>query len=483
MSIAEFMNSISPEAQALLSVSVLWLAGFLMSRVSKVFGLPNVTGYILAGVVIGPYCLNLLPTRMTQHLSFVTDAALAMIAFGVGRYLDLSVLKSQGTRILILTLMEALTAAVIVTLVMLFVFQLPLPFALLLGAIGSATAPASSLMTIRQYRAKGPFVNTLIQVVALDDVVALLAFSVCAAIASSSTHAENWLSMLTPVAVNLAVLLGCYVLGRLLCAVLQGRSPDHRIVLTCTFIFLIAGVCAIVNVSPLLGCMMLGATYVNVTGDKGLFKQVNRISPPVNILFFVLSGMRLNIQALASAGVIGVTYFAVRIVGKYAGSYMGCKMIGSPKEVRDNLGFALIPQAGVSIGLAVLAQRILPEESGVLINTIILSSSVLYEMIGPMSAKYALFRSGAIRNQNGTAPAASTPKNSTPLQMENQSASTIPARARIQSLFNKKDKVSQSTVTQVEQAAPASSGSGGEGRKEKEKDKKGQKKRKGKREE
>ena len=186
MMINEMIASLSIEAKALLAISILWLAGFLMSRVSKVFSLPNVTGYILAGVAIGPHCLNLIPADVTAHMSFVTDAALALIAFGVGRYLRLDILRDQGKKVILLTLLEALTAAVLVTVVMMVVFHLPLSFSLLLGAIGSATAPASSLMTIRQYHAKGPFVNTLIQVVALDDAVALLAFSVSAAIAASS---------------------------------------------------------------------------------------------------------------------------------------------------------------------------------------------------------------------------------------------------------------------------------------------------------
>ncbi|MBR1684480.1 MAG: cation:proton antiporter, partial [Clostridia bacterium] len=398
MHFAETIASLSMEAQALLAIAILWLAGFLMSRVSKVFSLPNVTGYILAGVVIGPYCLNLIPADITQHMSFITDAALALIAFGVGRYMRLDVLKADGKKVMLLTLLEAMTAAVLVTVLMLTVFHLPLSFALLLGAIGSATAPASSLMTIRQYHAKGPFVNTLIQVVALDDAVALLAFSVSAAIAASAEGTgTGWQQMVIPLLQNLGVLLVSYLLGRLLCVALKGRSPDHRIVLTCAFIFAIAGGCAMLNISPLLGCMMLGATYTNVTDDKTLFKQINRISPPINILFFVLSGMRLNISALSTVGIIGVSYFAIRIVGKYIGSYLGCRLIKSPPEVQKYLGLALIPQAGVSIGLAVLAQRILPAESGMLINTIILSSSVLYEMIGPMSAKYALVKSGAIR--------------------------------------------------------------------------------------
>ena len=264
--------TISPAARILVAVTILWLAGFLMSRVTKVLKLPNVTGYILAGVAIGPYALDLIPADITSGMEFVTDIALAFIAFGVGRYLRLDRLKQQGTKVIVLTLMEALVTAAVITTFMLVVFHLSLPFSLLLGAIGSATAPASSLMTIRQYRAKGPFVNTLVQVVAMDDAVALLAFSVCAAIASGAeTPVVDWQSVLTPLAVNAGVLLASYLLGRLLCVLLNGRSSDHRLVLTCAFVFFIAAGCAALDVSPLLGCMLLGATYVNVRGDKTLF--------------------------------------------------------------------------------------------------------------------------------------------------------------------------------------------------------------------
>lgn len=391
--------SMSPTAQVLAVVSILWLAGFILSRATKVLRLPNVTGYILAGVVVGPYALNLIPENIAEGMSFLTDVALSFIAFGVGRYLRLDRLRQQGPRVIVLTLMEALVTAAVVTAFMITVFHLSVPFSLLLGAIGSATAPASSLMTIRQYHAKGNFVNTLIQVVAMDDAVALLAFSACAAVAAGmeSTAVFSWESTLMPLAINLGVLLGAYLLGRLLCVLLQGRSSDHRLVLTCAFIFCIAAFCAAMDVSPLLGCMMLGATYANVSRDKILFKQLNRMTPPVNMLFFVLSGMRLDLSALGTVGIIGVSYFAVRIVGKFLGSWLGARMTGCSREVRRYLGLALIPQAGVSIGLAVLAQRILPEQSGALLSTIILSSSVLYEMIGPVCARKALMLSGVIR--------------------------------------------------------------------------------------
>lgn len=392
--------SMSPTAQVLAAVSILWLAGFIASRATKVLHLPNVTGYILAGVVVGPFALNLVPQNLVDGMGFLTDVALSFIAFGVGRYLRLDRLRQQGPRVIVLTLMEALVTAAVVTVFMITVFHLSVPFSLLLGAIGSATAPASSLMTIRQYHAKGNFVNTLIQVVAMDDAVALLAFSACAAVAAGmeSTTTFSWESTLLPLAINLGVLLGAYLLGRLLCVLLQGRSSDHRLVLTCAFIFCIAAFCAAMDVSPLLGCMMLGATYANVSKDKILFKQLNRVTPPINVLFFVLSGMRLDLAALSTVGIIGVSYFAVRIVGKFLGSWLGARMTGCTPEVRRYLGLALIPQAGVSIGLAVAgAADSALEQSGALLSTIILSSSVLYEMIGPVCARKALMLAGVIR--------------------------------------------------------------------------------------
>ena len=169
----------------LLGVAILLTAGFLMTRLTRRLHLPNVTGYILAGILVGPYALNLIPAWLSGGMEFVTDLALSYIAFSAGRYFRIADLKRSGGKVLAVTLAEALCAAVAVTLTMIFVFRLSVPFALLLGAIGCATAPASTIMTIRQYRAKGPFVNLLLQVTALDDAVALTAFSVCTAVVNA----------------------------------------------------------------------------------------------------------------------------------------------------------------------------------------------------------------------------------------------------------------------------------------------------------
>lgn len=390
-------------AQVILSLAAMLLAGFLATRVTKKLRLPNVTGYILAGVAIGPWALHLIPDSVMGGMDFVTDVALAFIAFGVGKYFKLSELRKNGLRIIVVTLFESLAAGLAITLVMYFVFHYSLAFALLLGAIGCATAPASTIMTIRQYKAKGEFVNTILEVVALDDAVALLAFSIAAAYvgAVESSGAVDPKLVVLPILYNLGGILAGALVGFFLHLIAdpERRSAEHRLALVITLIFILTGLCTSLDISPLLSCMVMGTVYVNAGGNKKTFKMVTRFTPPILLLFFVLSGMRLSLPALQSAGLVGVVYFFVRILGKYAGAWAGCAVTGAPKPTRDWLGLALIPQAGVSIGLAVLGQRMLPGPTGVLLTTIILSSGVLYEMIGPACAKASLFLSGTLQRQ------------------------------------------------------------------------------------
>lgn len=333
------------------------------------------------------------PPSVVSGMDFVTDAALAFIAFGVGKYFKLSALRRSGWGIVVITLLEALLAALLITLTMIGVFHLSVSFSLLLGAIGCATAPASTIMTIRQYKAKGPFVDTILQVAALDDAVALIAFSVCAAIAQSlnASGRMDAGAVVLPLVINILAVGAGVGLGFLLkWLISERRSQEHRLVLVVGVLMGLTGLCTLFDVSPLLSCMALGTAYVNCGGNKNLFKQVNRFTPPILLLFFVLSGLRLNIPSLLTGGVIGVTYFFVRILGKYAGASLGARLTGAPTAVRRYLGLALIPQAGVSIGLAALGQRLLPESLGSLLSTIILSSAVLYEMVGPACAKASL---------------------------------------------------------------------------------------------
>ena len=329
----------------------------------------------------------------------------------------------------ILTLFESLTAGVFITTAMLLL-GLSLSFSLLLGAIGCATAPASTIMTIRQYKAKGPFIDTILQVVALDDAVALVAFSVCAAFvqANSGTGSVTVSQIALPVLFNMAALAIGAVSGIVLSRLIhKRRSKDHSLVLACVTIMGVAGICTSMNVSPLLACMASGTAYVNASGNKHLFKQLNQFTPPLLVMFFVLSGMRLAIPSLAAAGVIGVIYFLVRIAGKYAGSSMGAAIIHASPEIRRYFGLALIPQAGVSIGLAVLGQRMLPTESGLMLSTIILSSGLLYEMVGPACSKAAIKLSGSIPEKEN---AAEKTGGETGKSSKSQTDETVSAQAR-----------------------------------------------------
>ena len=403
---AEWMSALNPEASALLSLAVILLLGFLSTRLTKRLGLPYVSGYIISGILIGPHLLGVIPQHVVDRMSFVSDVALAFIAFGVGRFIKKETLRATGRSVLIVTLLETLLAGVLVTAAMAGIFRLDWRLSLLLGAIATATAPASTMMTINQYKAKGGFVNVLLQVIALDNVVCLLVFSLVSAWVSAGEQGGATFSGLAlPVLFNLGVMGLGTLFGLLLGRMLPpSRTRDNRLILAIAMLLGLAGICAALNVSPLLACMAFGAVFINTTGDKKLFKQLNRFTPPVMILFFMASGMKLDLSVLPAIGLAGFGFFLLRILGKYLGAYLGCVLTRLPAGTRRYLGAALVPQAGVAIGLAYLAERILPPDIGSLLITVILATSVLYELIGPASAKMALIRSGAIRREDMSSP-------------------------------------------------------------------------------
>lgn len=394
-----FIDYLNSTTVILLSLSVILLAGFLLTRITKLAKLPNVTGYIIAGVLIGPYVLNLIPHGLIDSMGFISDIALAFIAFGVGRFFKKEAFQETGFGIIVITLMESLLAGLFVAFFVHYVFHLSWSFCLLLGAIATATAPASTMVTIRQYHARGNFVNTLLQVVAFDDAVCLIAFSIASAFVSANAEANVSVTQIVmPIVYNIGALAVGFISGAILSRLMTPkRSEDNRLILTISLLLGIAGICAAVDISPLLSCMLFGTTYINMTKDKELYKQVERFTPPILSIFFVVSGMSLDISSFGTLGVIGATYFIIRIAGKYIGAYLGCTIAKTTKEVKNYLGLALIPQAGVAIGLAFLGQRILPENMGSMLLTIILSSSVLYELIGPACAKIALICSGSTK--------------------------------------------------------------------------------------
>ena len=391
-------QSLHGNACVLLDLAVIMLAGFLLTRLTRRLHLPDVSGYILAGILIGPHVLGLVENTMVEQMNFVSDIALGFIAFGVGRFFERDTLRETGAAVILITLLESLVAGALVAVTLRWAFGLELRMSLMLGAIATATAPASTVMTIRQYNAQGEFVNKLLQIVALDDVVCLLAFSAVAAwVNTLEAHHLSVAGVALPLAYNGAALVLGAALALVLCRLLgPKRSRENRLILTVAMVLAVSGACAVLDVSPLLSCMVLGAVYRNRTRDVELFRQLDSFTPPVMLLFFVVSGMSLDLGVLATFGLVGVAYFVVRIAGKYLGAWLGCRLTGQSKPLRRYMGMALVPQAGVAIGLAYLAQRTLDGEIGNLIMSIVLASSVLYELIGPACAKFALIRSGAI---------------------------------------------------------------------------------------
>ncbi len=395
-------------AAIIISIALMLFLGFAMTRLTKLARLPNVTAYIVTGILIGPYCLDLIPSEIIQGTDFLSDIALAFIAFGVGEFFRMDTLKKNGMRVIVITVMEACLASVLIFVVTYWVLGLNIAFSAVLAALASATAPASTLMTIRQTKARGDFVDTLLQVVALDDVVSLVAYSAAISIALASTSGgagSTFSTVVKPILINLGVVALGGAFGVLLKLLFKTcSSSDNRLIVSIATLFAFCGICTLLEVSPLLGCMSMGMVYINITDDSNLFRQLNYFNPPILLLFFVRSGLSFQLDTLVSATnsagnvpllTVGVLYFIVRIVGKYAGAFLGCAMVGKPRKVRDYLGLALIPQAGVSIGLAALGARTLGGQIGVDLQTIILASSVLYELIGPACSKLALYLSGS----------------------------------------------------------------------------------------
>lgn len=436
MTIYDKLGITSPVSITIISIAIMLFAGFLLTRLTKLIKLPNVTAYIVAGILIGPYCLNLIPTNFVTNTSFLADVSLAFIAFSTGEFFRFDTLKKNGGKVVIITVFEALLASILVFIVSYFIMHLALPFSIVLGALAAATAPASTMMTIRQTNSKGDFVDTLLQVVALDDVVGLIAYSVAISIAMASIAGSfSFISVIKPILINLAALVVGGLFGFLMKLLMpKKRSKDNRLIISIALLFTYCGLCSLVDVSPLLGCMCMSTIYINITNDDKLFKQLNYFTPPILLLFFVRSGVSFDLKALVSSSaigsvpiiVIGVVYFFVRIVGKYGGAYLGSLIVKKDKKVRNYLGLALIPQAGVAIGLAAMGARTIGGEVGAALETIILASSVLYELIGPACAKLSLYLSKSYDPNN---------KNSVITEQPQENKEHIEAKNKIDDLI------------------------------------------------
>lgn len=393
----------------LLALAIAMAAGLFMSRLIRYVRLPNVTAYLIAGVLLGPV-FGVLDVTTTSSLSILSDVALGFIAYSIGAEFKLSYLKNIGIKPVVITCFESVSASLVVFLALNALGQ-PLPVSLTLAAIAAATAPAATLMVIRQYKAKGPVCSMLLPVVAMDDATGLILYAILSNLAISLDTKGVELSivslLLMPLLQILLSLLVGIAIGFVLSFVLRFfHSRGNKLALTLCAVFLGVGLSAgnVLNLSSLLVCMMIGATLVNLSQDSdAMLEQCDRFTPPLFMLFFVLSGAGLDFSVLTTVGLVGATYVLARVAGKVLGATLGSVVEKCDRNIVRYLGLTLIPQAGVAIGMARLAMHDLPEY-GAIINAVVLAGTLIYELTGPVITKTALLKAGEIK------PEAAAPK-------------------------------------------------------------------------
>lgn len=382
------------------SLAIALFLGLLSSKIMKGIHLPNVTGYLIIGLIAGPYCLKLLSLEIIEEFLIIPEIALGLIAFSIGAEFKLDYLKKVGKSPVIIAFAEGIGAVILVDFI-LIVTGHDIAFSLVLGAIAAATAPAATLMVVRQYKAKGPVTDTLLPVVAIDDAVALIAFGLSIAIAKA-LNSQGSVSLIGSVINPMIEIFEALIFGAILGVILKyltnwftGRG--NRLSVSLAMVLLCIGVSNITGLSALLVCMAMSAVYVNISKvSDSVFEQVDRITPPIFMLFFFVSGAELDLSILPSVGIIGALYIVFRVVGKYLGAAIGAKLSHAQPVVAKYLGYTLIPQAGVAIGLASIAMKIVPEY-GSQIQTIILCGTIIYELCGPVITKLALKKAGEIQ--------------------------------------------------------------------------------------
>ena len=407
--------------RTLLSLSVAVLAGLLMTRVAKPLKLPSVTAYLVAGVLIGPYCLGRLgvqgigfPTMDdVTHLSLISDVALGFIAFSIGSEFRLSELKKTGKQAFVIGVLQALAATFLVDLALIAIVfltngKLSIAQAITLGAIATATAPAATLMVVRQYKARGPLVDLLLPIVALDDAVGLVVFAVSFGIAKAlNTNSFDIVSIVVNPLLEIVCSLALGALGGWVLTQLEKlfNSNTNRLNMTIALVFLISALSmtefqvgpVTIGFSSLLTCMMLGTLVCNLCPlSEEIMAKADRWTSPLFAAFFVISGAELDLGVFQDGMIvlIGVVYIITRSLGKYLGAHYSAKLMKCEPQICKYLGITLLPQAGVALGMCVTAQSLGAE--GELIRNITLFAILIYELVGPLLTKMALQAAGEI---------------------------------------------------------------------------------------
>ena len=409
--------------ETLLSIAIAMTAGLFVSRFAKLLKLPAVTGYLIAGILVGPYVLGQIGVPglgfvshdAVNNLAILSDVALGFIAFAIGNEFRLSQLKKTGKQATVIGILQAVVATLCVDAALIGLYfildgKMSLPVAITLGAIASATAPAATLMVVRQYKAEGKLTDLLLPIVALDDAVGLVIFAVSFGIAKALINGSpDPVSIIVNplVEIFMSILLGA-VMGVLFSlAEKYFKSNSKRLSLAVTAVILtvalskysfgIAETGIKVSFSPLLVCMMLGTVFCNMCDFSAeIMAKTDKWTAPLFMIFFVLSGAELELSVFTNLTIvfIGVVYIIARSLGKYFGARWSAGLVGCDQNIKKYLGITLLPQAGVALGMSVTAEEL--GSDGDMIRNIVLFGVLIYELFGPMLTKIALTKAGDI---------------------------------------------------------------------------------------
>lgn len=382
-------------------IGLILLVGFALGKLINFIKLPAVTGYLIAGLLLGPSLLGIFSNEIVTELASINTIALGIIAFLIGGEFSLKQLKKCGKSSVVIAVVQVIGAFMLVTLSLTILTGMELYKALIFGAISTATAPAATIMVLRQYKAKGPLTENLLAVVAIDDALCLIAFGLAMAIAKVLAGKLSG-SLAAMITAPLWELLGSLVLGAifgLILLPLSSRFKDQadKLVLVLGLVFALTGMAELLHFSSLLACMTMGCVAVNLLPRESdrLFGLVKSVDTPIYVLFFVLAGANLQLDILLKVGMIGVIFIFSRVLGKIFGAWLGAVLSHAPRTVQRYLGLGLIPQAGVAIGLTLMVQQDFPEIANV-VTTVVLGAVVVYEIIGPFFAKLAITKAGEV---------------------------------------------------------------------------------------
>lgn len=387
--------------EMVLFIGLILVAGFTFGKLINYLKLPAVTGYLVAGLFFGPSLLGIVSPELITELTPVNSIALGLIAFLIGGEFSLKQLKQCGKTSVVIAVVQVIGAFLFVTLSLTLLAGVELYKALIFGAISTATAPAATIMVLRQYKAKGPLTENLLAVVAIDDALCLIIFGLCMAVAKVMAGKVSG-GLLAMVATPLWEILGSLLLGiifgwLLLLISSRFKEQEDKLVVTLGLILGLTGLAEALHLSSLLTCMTMGCMVVNLFPQESgrLFALVKSIDTPIYVLFFVLAGANLELAVLQKVGVIGVVFIISRVLGKMLGAWLGAVLSHAPRTVQKYLGLGLIPQAGVAIGLSLMVQQNFAEIAEV-VTTVVLGAVVIYEIIGPFFAKLAITKAGEV---------------------------------------------------------------------------------------